>query len=204
MVSHTKKQIVHASEQKKQDAGCATESAQPVSTTKLTQEHEIIAQLNHELAQTKEQLLRALADIENQRRRTAEELQNAHKYASSKLALDLLSVKDALEMALADQSGQFDLLKMGVELTLKQLIAAFEKAQISEISVTNGEQLDPHRHHAIGAEIAECEPNTILRVMQKGYLIADRVLRSAMVIVSIKSANQPEILENKANCHDLN
>jgi len=190
MVSHTKQQMVHPSEEEKRPVNCETESAQPDNTAvpvTPSQENEIIEQLNNEIAQVKEQLLRALANIENQRRRTAEELQNAHKYASGKLALDLLSVKDALEMALADPSGQFDLLKTGVELTLKQLIAAFEKAQISEISATDGEQLDPHRHHAIGTEGAECEPNTILRVMQKGYLIADRVLRPAMVIVSTKS-----------------
>jgi molecular chaperone GrpE len=90
-------------------------------------------------------------------------------------------------MALADQSGQFDSLKFGVDLTLKQLSGAFEKVQIQEINPL-GEALDPHKHQAISSEEADAAPNTILRVMQKGYVVADRLLRPAMVVVAKKGA----------------
>ncbi len=142
-----------------------------------------IAKLEAELAEAKEQFLRAKAETENLRRRAQEDVVNAQKFAIQKFASELISVKDSLEMALLDQSGQFDTLKFGVDLTLKQLVSAFEKGQISEINPLN-EKLDPHRHQAISAEESDAEANTIIRVMQKGYLIADRVLRPAMVVVA--------------------
>ena len=145
-------------------------------------EERVIA-LETELAAVRDQLLRSKAEQENLRRRHQEELASAHKYAVNKFALELLSVKDSLEMALADQSGQFDNLKFGVDLTLKQLAGAFEKAQIEEINPV-GQALDPHRHQAISSEEADVAANTVVRVMQKGYAIADRLLRPAMVIVA--------------------
>lgn len=144
---------------------------------------ERIAKLEAELAEVKEQFLRAKAETENQRRRAVEEVAKAQKFAIEKFASELISVKDSLEMALLDQSGQFDTLKMGVDLTLKQLLAAFEKSQISEINPL-GDKLDPHRHQAISTEESDAEPNSVVRVMQKGYLIADRILRPAMVVVA--------------------
>jgi len=89
-----------------------------------------------------------------------------------------------LEMALADQSGQFDNLKFGVDLTLKQLVSAFEKGQIEEINPLLGQSLDPRKHQAITSEEADIAPNTVVRVMQKGYAVADRLLRPAMVVVA--------------------
>lgn len=144
---------------------------------------ERIAQLEVELAEMKEQFLRAKAETENQRRRGVEEVAKAQKFAIEKFASELIAVKDSLEMALLDQSGQFENLKFGVDLTLKQLLAAFEKSQICEINPL-GEKLDPHRHQAISTEESDAEPNSVVRVMQKGYLIADRVLRPAMVVVA--------------------
>ncbi|HJV06349.1 MAG TPA: nucleotide exchange factor GrpE [Chromobacteriaceae bacterium] len=145
---------------------------------------EQVAALEAQVAELKEQLLRAHADMENQRRRNAEELVSTQKYAISKFAQELVSVKDYLEMALLDQSGQIDTLKMGVDMTLKQLVAAFDKAQIKDIVPKAGDKLDPHQHQAMSAEASDAEPNTVLRVMQKGYLVADRVLRPAMVVVA--------------------
>jgi len=142
-----------------------------------------IAELEKELAELKDNFLRARADADNLRRRAAEDVQSARKFAINKFAGELLSVKDSLEMALADQSGQFDALKFGVDLTLKQLAAAFDKADISEVNPI-GEKLDPHKHQAISAEVSDAEPNTVIRVMQKGYTVADRVLRPAMVVVA--------------------
>lgn len=144
---------------------------------------ERIGFLEAELAQVKDQYLRSKAEMENQRRRHFDELASAQKYAINKFAMELLSVKDSLEMALADQSGQFDNLKFGVDLTLKQLVSAFEKAQIEEINPL-GQPLDPHKHQAISSIDAEAEANTVVSVKQKGYAVADRLLRPAMVIVA--------------------
>ncbi|MBB5018238.1 molecular chaperone GrpE [Chitinivorax tropicus] len=126
--------------------------------------------------------LRAKADAENIRRRSHEEVQSATKYAVTKFATDLLAVKDSLEMALKDNSS-IDNIKMGVEMTLKQLASAFEKAQLTEVNPV-GERLDPHKHQAISVVPADGEPNTVVSVMQKGYMLADRVIRPAMVVVS--------------------
>lgn len=165
-----------------------SETEKAAATAPVT-EAEKIAQLEKELAEAKDQILRSCAELSNQQRRAREELQNAYKYAINKFATELLSVKDSLEMALLDQSNQFDSLKMGVDLTLKQLVSAFDKAQIAEIIPTSGDKLDPHRHQAMSTEASDQEPNSIVRVLQKGYLIADRVLRPALVVVA-KPAEQ--------------
>lgn len=135
------------------------------------------------LADLQNQLMYARAEAENIRRRGQEEVSNAHKYAVGKFAQELLAVKDSLEMALLDQSGDVQNLRMGVDMTLKQLVAAFDKVQLKEINPM-GEKLDPHRHQAIGMIEHEAEPNTVVAVMQKGYVLAERVLRPAMVSVS--------------------
>ncbi|NDV14152.1 nucleotide exchange factor GrpE [Crenobacter caeni] len=139
--------------------------------------------LEQELAALKDQYLRAVAEQENLRRRAQEDVAAAHKYAISKFLQEVLPVKDSLEMALMDQSGQFDNLKFGVDLTLKQLASALEKAQVRELNPL-GEKLDPHHHQAMSMEESDAEPGTVVRVMQKGYLVADRVLRPAMVVVA--------------------
>jgi molecular chaperone GrpE len=163
----------------------AAEAASTEVISEATAE-ERIGVLEAELNEAKDQFLRTRAEMENLRRRHADDLASTQKYAINKFALELLSVRDSLEMALLDQSGQFDALKFGVDLTLKQLTGAFEKAQIQEINPM-GEQLDPHKHQAISSEESDVEPNTVVRVMQKGYQIADRLLRPAMVVVSKKS-----------------
>ncbi|WP_293766271.1 nucleotide exchange factor GrpE [uncultured Aquitalea sp.] len=159
------------------------DDAQAAESVVLTPEERIEA-LEKELAESREQTLRALADIENLRRRHTEELASSQKYAINKFAQELVPVKDYLEMALLDQSGQIDTLKMGVDMTLKQLAAAFDKAQIREVSPKAGDKLDPHLHQAMSAEESDAEPNTIVRVLQKGYLLAERTLRPAMVVVA--------------------
>jgi molecular chaperone GrpE len=181
--------LVMQEKQQNTTADAVDENQQPETTALISEAtpEERIAELEAELAAAQDQFLRSKAEMENLRRRHQEEIGNAHKYAINKFALELLSVKDCLEMALADQSGQFDTLKLGVDLTLKQLGSAFEKAQILEINPL-GEPLDPHRHQAIQSEESAVEPNTVLRVMQKGYVVADRLLRPAMVVVSKASA----------------
>lgn len=142
-----------------------------------------IAELEAKIAELNDQFLRARAEMENVRRRAAEDVQAANKYAISRFASELLVVHDSLEMALSDTSGQFDTLKVGVDMTLKQLNSAFEKVNLVAIHPL-GEKLDPHQHQAISMIEHEAEPNTVVHVMQKGYRLVDRVLRPAMVVVS--------------------
>ena len=127
--------------------------------------------------------LRAKAETENVRRRAQEDITKASKYAVERFAGELLAVKDSLEAALATEAPSVESLKSGTELTLKQLVAAFDKSKLSEINPI-GEKFDPHFHQAITMVEAEQEPNTVVTVLQKGYLIAERVLRPALVIVA--------------------
>ena len=134
--------------------------------------------------QLKDEQLRSLANEQNLRRRHQEEILATHKFAGQKFAAEMLPVKDYLEMALLDQSGNFEALKMGVQMTLNELNKAFEHTQIKEINPQVGEKLDPNHHQAMQTEESEQEPNTILKVMKKGYQLNERVLRPAMVVVA--------------------
>ncbi|MBL0167847.1 MAG: nucleotide exchange factor GrpE [Propionivibrio sp.] len=127
--------------------------------------------------------LRAKAETENVRRRAQEDIAKAAKFAVERFAGELLAVKDSLEAALSAETPSVDSMKAGAELTLKQLVAAFEKANLSEVNPL-GEKFDPHFHQAISMVEADQEPNTVVTVLQKGYLLADRVLRPALVIVA--------------------
>ena len=127
--------------------------------------------------------LRAKAEGENIRRRAQDDISKAHKFAVEKFAGELLAVKDSLEAALAVPEQTVDSFKSGVELTLKQLVSAFEKNALTEVNPA-GEKFDPHKHQAIGMVDAEQEANTVVTVLQKGYLIADRTLRPALVMVA--------------------
>ncbi|MBK9606250.1 MAG: nucleotide exchange factor GrpE [Betaproteobacteria bacterium] len=136
-----------------------------------------------ESSQIKDALLRALADSENMRKHAQADVASAHKYAIEGFANNLLPVKDTLEMALADQASSIEQIKLGVELTLKNLAAAFDKAKIVEINPLN-QKFDPNRHQAVTQLESELPANTVVQVFQKGYLLQDRVLRPAMVAVA--------------------
>jgi molecular chaperone GrpE len=125
-----------------------------------------------------EQMLRAVADADNTRKRAQAEAASAQKYALERFANGLLPVLDSLEAAVksADVSG--------VELTLRQLVGALEKANVREINPAPGERFDPYRHQAMASVESQAEPNTVVSVMQKGYGLADRVLRPALVSVA--------------------
>lgn len=125
--------------------------------------------------------LRAKADTENIRRRAQEDIAKASRFAIEKFAESLLPVKDTLEMALLDNN--VETMRAGVDMTLKNLISAFEKSGLKEVSPA-GEKFDPNRHQAISAVDSEQEANTVVTVLQKGYLITDRVLRPALVTVA--------------------
>jgi molecular chaperone GrpE len=127
--------------------------------------------------------LRAKAETENVRRRALEDVEKARKFALDKFAGDLLAVKDSLEAALATgDNASLESVKSGVELTLKQLVGVFEKNAIQEINPL-GEKFDPNLHQAISMVDGEGEPNTVATVLQKGYLLNERVIRPALVMV---------------------
>ena len=127
--------------------------------------------------------LRAKAETENVRRRAQVDVSNAHKYGVEGFANALLPVRDSLEAALAAQNETVESLRAGVEITLKQLAAAFDKFSLIEIDPV-GEKFDPHRHEAMTMVEADAAPNTVVQVLRKGYALHDRVVRPALVAVS--------------------
>ena len=156
----------------------ATEPAESTpSLEEMIRQAELKAEEHHDA------WLRAKAETENVRRRAQEDISKASKFAIERFAGELLAVKDSLEAALAAENPSTESLKAGSELTLKQLVAAFEKSGLKEINPA-GEKFDPNFHQAISMIESEQEPNTVVTVLQKGYLIAERVLRPALVIVA--------------------
>jgi molecular chaperone GrpE len=143
-----------------------------------------LAELEAKLAEAQDAFLRAKADAENIRRRAQEDISKAHKFAVESFADALLPVRDSLEMALKIETPSIESLKEGVEMTLKQLSSAFERNRLVEVNPQVGEKLDPMKHQAISMVAAEQEANTIVSVLQKGYMISDRLLRPALVTVS--------------------
>lgn len=127
--------------------------------------------------------LRAKAETENVRRRAQEDIVKAGKFAAEKFASAMLPVKDSLEAALATENQTVEKLREGVELTLKQLVSAFEGASLAEENPI-GQKFDPNKHQAISMIEADAEANTVVNVLQKGYLLNERVIRPAMVMVS--------------------
>jgi molecular chaperone GrpE len=139
--------------------------------------------LEEKLAETQAQVLYVKAEGENIRKRSFEDIDKARKFALEKFSGELLSVKDSLDAALTIENANVDSYKNGVELTQKQLINVFEKFGIHEIKAL-GEKFDPNQHQAISMVESEEEPNKILTVLQKGYLLNERVIRPALVTVS--------------------
>src|SRR5436853_6732090 len=156
-----------------------------------TVQHEAEKPLEQQLAEAqakaetnREAMLRALADAENARKRFQAEAANAQKYALERFAEALLPVIDSLEAALANPEASPQALRDGVQLTLRQMTAAMEKARVTAIAPVPGERFDPYRHQAMAAVESDSEPNTVVAVMQKGYQLHDRVLRPALVTVA--------------------
>lgn len=125
----------------------------------------------------------AKAEAENIRRRAQEDVTKAQKFAVERFSNELLAVMDSLDAGLAVQTENVESFKSGMELTRKQLNSVFEKFNITEVNPT-GEKFDAHQHQAIGMVESTQEPNTVVTVMQKGYLLHDRVLRPALVTVA--------------------
>ena len=143
-----------------------------------------LAELKAKSADLADQFLRAKADTENARRRAEEEVSKARKFSIEGFAESLLPVADSLDAALAIPEATAQQLREGTDATLRQLLAAFERNKLLAINPGAGTKFDPHFHQAISVVPAAQEANTVVMVLQKGYLIADRVLRPALVTVA--------------------
>lgn len=161
-----------------------TEPAAPAKTLE-----ELLAEAEARVQEQRDAWLRALADAENARKRAQTDIASAHKYGVERLAEALVPVMDSLQAALADHASDVATLRSGVELTLKQLGAAFEKASLAEINPAARDKFDPHFHQAMMAVEADADPNTVVAVMQKGYRLHDRVIRPALVTVAKARSN---------------
>ena len=146
--------------------------------------HQKLSELEAKHAEVADAYLRAKAESENTRRRAEEEIAKSRKFAVESFAESLLPVKDSLEAAIAIPAATPEQLLEGVHATLRQLSAALERNKVVEINPGAGSKFDPHLHQAISVVPAEQEANTVVAVLQKGYLIADRVLRPALVTVT--------------------
>ncbi|HPW30118.1 MAG TPA: nucleotide exchange factor GrpE [Rhodoferax sp.] len=169
----------------------AYQSTEDLVASQATQETDLLAQVQAELAalqaksgELADQYLRAKADAENARRRAEDEISKARKFAVESFAESLLPVADSLEAGLIIKDATADQIREGAQATLRQLIAALERNKVMAIAPTTGTKFDPHQHQAISVVPSEQEANTVVGLLQKGYLIADRVLRPALVTVS--------------------
>ena len=143
-----------------------------------------LAALQARHAEVSDAYLRAKAEAENTRRRAEEEMAKARKFAVESFAESLLPVTDSMEAAITIPNATAAQMLEGAHATLRQLLAALEKHKVVPIAPTVGTKFDPHHHQAISVVPAEQEANTVVAVLQKGYLIADRVLRPALVTVA--------------------
>ena len=143
-----------------------------------------VASLSAKNAELADQFLRSQAEMQNIRRRSEEEIAKARKYAVDSFAESLLPVADSLEAGLHHQDQTAEQIRAGAEATLRQLKSALERNKVLEINPPAGTKFDPHQHQAISMVPADQEANTVVSVLQKGYLITDRVLRPALVTVA--------------------
>jgi molecular chaperone GrpE len=159
------------------------ESAAETAASEPTPQEQI-ATLEGKLAELNDAYLRARADVENTRRRSEEEVSKARKFAVDGFAESLLPVRDSLEAALALKNATNEQLREGVEATLRQLSQAMERNRVVQTKPEPGSKFDPTHHQAISMVPSEQEANTVVSLLQPGYLIADRVLRPALVTVA--------------------
>ncbi|MFH2133566.1 MAG: nucleotide exchange factor GrpE [Pseudomonadota bacterium] len=167
-----------------QETVAPTENAAPETTTDTTPSMEEMLQEAERKAQEHyDAWMYAKAEGENIRRRAAEDVSKAQKFAVERFSNEMLAVMDSLQAGLAVETENVESFKSGMELTLKQLSSVFEKFNIVEINPV-GEKMDPNKHQAIGMVDSDQEANTVVSVMQKGYTLNERVLRPALVMVA--------------------
>ena len=161
--------------------GAATLPDTPATPPSLEEQ---FAELQARHAEVSDAYLRAKAEVENIRRRAEEDMAKARKFAIESFAESLLPVKDSLEIATAMPSASAEQVLEGVHATLRQLTGALERNKVVAIAPPAGTKFDPNQHQAISVVPAEQEPNTVVTLLQKGYLINERVLRPALVTVA--------------------
>ena len=166
-------------------SGVPLEAGEPMSGSAgaATLENQL-AELRAVHTEVSDAYLRAKAEAENTRRRAEEEVAKARRFAIEGFAESLLPVRDSLESAIAIDNATPEQLLEGVHATLRQLVQALERNKVVEVAPPAGTRFDPHKHQAISVVAAEQEANTVVAVLQKGYLIAERVLRPALVTVT--------------------
>ena len=164
------------------EAAQAANEAEAQATADAAQAE--LTTLRSQNAELNDQYLRAQADVQNARRRADEEISKARKFALESFADSLLPVLDSLEAGLALPEASAQQIREGTEATLRQLKSALERNKVIEIAPAAGDKFDPHRHQAISVVPAAQEANTVVSVLQKGYTIAERVLRPALVTVA--------------------
>ena len=167
------------------------QSTEGMFASQAVGEPDLLAQVQAELASLQaksgdlaDQYLRAKADAENSRRRAEDEISKARKFAVESFAESLLPVADSLEAGLIIKDATADQIREGAQATLRQLVAALERNKVMAIAPTAGTKFDPHQHQAISVVPSDEEANSVVSLLQKGYSIADRVLRPALVTVS--------------------
>ena len=170
------------SEPSSEPQAAKADAGQPAAATRSLEE--LLGEAQYKLEEQREAWLRALADAENARKRAVADVAQARKFAIERFVEDLLPVIDSLEAALATEGATAGALRSGVELTLKLLRTALERAGVTEVAPVAGERLDPNRHQAMTVVEAEAAPNSIVAVMQKGYCLNERVVRPALVTVA--------------------
>ena len=150
----------------------------------LADAHAELVALQAKSSELADQFLRAKAEADNARRRAEEEITKARKFAVESFAESLLPVADSLEAGLIIKDATSDQIREGAQATLRQLVAALERNKVIAINPAAGTKFDPHQHQAISVVPSEQEANSVVSVLQKGYSIADRVLRPALVTVA--------------------
>lgn len=160
------------------------DAAQNAVTANVSELQAQLAELQAKTAEIGEQYLRAQAEMQNTRRRADEEMSKARKYAVESFAESMLPVADSLEASLLVKDASPEVIREGAEATLRQLRSALERNKVIEINPAAGTRFDPHLHQAISVVPAEQEANTVVTVLQKGYSIAERILRPALVTVT--------------------
>ena len=157
-------------------------SEEPVTEVALLEAR--LAREEEKTAEMQDAFLRAKAEADNVRRRAQEDVAKAHKFAIESFAESLLSVKDSLEMSLKVDAPSVESIREGVEATLRQLTQVFEKNRLVAVVPEKGEKLDPMKHQAISTVPSGQDPNTVVEVLQKGYMLGERLLRPAIVVVA--------------------
>lgn len=176
----SKKHAAHAEQAETPNPTPGEPMADPVAELKAA-----LAEAQQKAAQNWDAYVRAVAELDNLRKRSQRDLENAHRYALERFLQELLPVKDSLEAGIAVAAGSADSLREGLEMTLKMLAALLERFDVREINPARGAAFNPEQHEAMTLQPStEIAPGTVLQTVQKGYQLNDRLLRAARVIVA--------------------